>query len=592
MKRIAVTLLLATIISLSCKRVGEVDIDLQYDNNISLEYDQVIAAYETLARHYPEARLVEMGQTDIGKPLHLFMISKERDFDPASIRKKGKCIIMINNGIHPGEPEGIDASIQFSWDILSNKNDLYKYLDNIVLAIIPVYNIGGALDRSEYYRTNQNGPVYKGRRRNARNMDLNRDFAKQETKNARSFAGTFTYLNPDVFVDTHVTNGSDHQYTVTLIPTLYSKLDPAMASFFKEKMLPGLYDRMEKNSEYGMIPYVQTRDRANMRSGIIGYNDNRYYSTGYTSMFNCYSFMTENLVYKYFPDRVRSVVDFLTQLVDFTSENATEIRELKDAADIAVKKQKEFELSWKLDENYSEELLFKGYEYSSVESPGSNRRSRFYDHDKPWTDTIPYFTKFDAALKVTKPYAYIIPQAWEDIADKLRNNKVEIYRLKEDISIEVETYYIDKSEASPRTTQGHHVNMGVEVHSVTQPMQYYKGDFVVLVNQFSNKYIVEMLEPHAPDSYFVWNFFDSILESHDFYSIWGFESHLMELVEQDEELRQEFERKKTEDPDFASDPLAQLQYLYQKAPYSEIEKWNRLYPVTRLNEITELPLGD
>jgi len=279
MNKYALILLMAVLFTVSCRRAGEVSIDLKYDDNVSLEYNQVIEAYESLAHHYPEARLSVIGKTDIGKPLHLFMISKDRDFDPVSIHEKGKCIVMVNNGIHPGEPEGIDASIQFCWDILSNKNDLYSYLDDVVLAIIPVYNIGGALDRSEYYRTNQNGPIFKGRRRNARNMDLNRDFAKQETKNAKSFARTFTYLNPDIFVDTHVTNGSDHQYTVTLIPTLHSKLDPDMGKFLKDKMLPGLYDRMEKNSEYGMIPYVMTRSRGDIRSGIVGYNDNRYYST-------------------------------------------------------------------------------------------------------------------------------------------------------------------------------------------------------------------------------------------------------------------------------------------------------------------------
>jgi len=161
----------------ACNQKDEVNINLKYDDNLSLEYHEVIDAYSQLADYYPEASLVEMGKTDIGKPLHLFMISGDRDFNPESIRKKGKCIILINNGIHPGEPEGIDASIEFSWNLLRNKDNLKEYLDKVVIAIIPVYNIGGALDRSKYYRTNQNGPVYKGRRRNARNLDLNRDLS-------------------------------------------------------------------------------------------------------------------------------------------------------------------------------------------------------------------------------------------------------------------------------------------------------------------------------------------------------------------------------------------------------------------------------
>lgn len=260
MRSILLLLVAGLILLSACDNTAGPDIQLKYDDNLSLEYHEVIDAYRQLAHHYPEARLVEMGDTDIGKPLHLFMISGDRDFNPASIREKGKCIMLVNNGIHPGEPEGIDASIQFAWDILRDRDNMKHYLDSVAIGIIPVYNIGGALDRSKYYRTNQDGPVYKGRRRNARNLDLNRDFAKQETKNARSFARTFQFLNPDVFLDTHTTNGSDHQYTITLIPTLHSKLDPAMGTFFKNELLPDLYKRMADNSEYEMIPYIHMRN--------------------------------------------------------------------------------------------------------------------------------------------------------------------------------------------------------------------------------------------------------------------------------------------------------------------------------------------
>lgn len=581
----ALYIITAITISLSgCKVAEEPDIKLRYEENISLEYDEVIDAYRQLADYYPEARLVEMGKTDIGKPLHLFMISGDHDFNPESLREKGKCIILINNGIHPGEPEGIDASIQFSWDILRDIDGMRELLDRVVIGIIPVYNIGGALDRSKYYRTNQNGPVYVGRRRNARNLDLNRDFAKQETKNARSFVRTFHFLNPDVFLDTHTTNGSDHQFTITLIATLYSKLDTAMGKFFKEEMLPGLYSRMEENSDYGMIPYVQMKNYyGDIKNGIMAYNDDPYYSTGYTSMYNCYSFMTENLVYKYFPDRVRSVIDFLKQLSYYTYDNSDTIRKLKDIADEKVKEQDIYHLDWKIDMSYSEKLLFKGYEYVRPENSSGGRWNRgYYDHDKPWTDSIPYYTKYDPSLTVEKPWAYIIPQAWSDIVEKLSHNEVVVYRLEKDSELTVENYYIENAEPSQRATQGHHVNQNIEVRKVKQKMQYYEGDFVIITNQHSNRYIVEMLEPHAPNSYFAWNYFDPILEAHDFYSIWGFESHLMEMLEENQELQEELETAMADDEDLANDPLARLRFLYQRAPMYEIEKYNKLYPVGRL----------
>ncbi|MFO7754929.1 MAG: M14 family zinc carboxypeptidase [Bacteroidales bacterium] len=582
--RLTLFLVLAGLILLSaCDNSAGPDIKLKYDENLSLEYHEVIDAYRQLAHHYPEARLVEMGDTDIGKPLHLFMISGDHDFNPASIREKGKCIMLVNNGIHPGEPEGIDASIQFVWDILRDRDNMKHYLDSVVIGIIPLYNIGGALDRSKYYRTNQDGPVYKGRRRNARNLDLNRDFAKQETKNARSFARTFQFLNPDVFLDTHTTNGSDHQYTITLIPTLYSKLDPAMGPFFKNELLPDLYKRMADNSDYEMIPYIRMRNyTGNIRDGIMAFYDGPFYSTGYASLFNSYAFMTENLVYKYFPDRVRSVIDFLKQLTALSYDNCSEIRRTKDEADNNIKEQDEYILDWEIDLSFSEPLLFKGYEYVRPE-PSEGRRTRgYYDRNRLWTDTIPYFTKYDPVLTVSSPPAYIIPQAWSDIADKLSDNQVFLYRLEEDTILDVESYYIENAEPSGRSNQGHYINRNIELRTVKQKMQYYKGDYVVMCNQHANKYIVEMLEPHAPNSFFAWNFFDAILESHDFYSMLSFESQLMEMLETDEQLRAEFERMKAEDEEFASDRMAQLQFLYERSPMYEIEKFNGLYPVGRL----------
>jgi hypothetical protein len=583
MKTTLLTILvfLATgIISYSQK--SEVKINLRYDQNYGLSYYEAIDAYRQLAANYKITKLTEMGSTDIGKPLHLFMISKDRDFNPVSLKKKGKAIILIINGIHPGEPEGIDASVQFAWDILKNKDNLQKFLDNTVIAIVPVYNIDGALNRSQYYRLNQNGPEFKGSRRNAKNLDLNRDFSKQESENARTFAKIYQYLDPDVFLDTHTTNGSDHQYALTLIPTQFQRMQPAMASFFKDRMIPGLYEKMKQHSKFGMIPYVQGAGRGGIKSGITGFEDHPYYSTGYAALFNCFAFMTENLVYSPFPDRVRSVYDFMVQLTAFTSENCKEMISLRTSAQNEVKTQKEFVLDWSLDMKKSDRILFKGYEYEQSTTPISKRATGFYNHDKPWADTIPYYNYFTPAVTVKAPEAYIIPQAWSNVISLLKLNGVELKRLAADTTIEVESYYFGKNEPMARATQGHYMNTKTEIKTTVQPMHYFAGDYVIFVNQKSNKYILNMLEPSAPSSFFTWNFFDPILEGGEFFSIWGFESHAKEMLDTDAALRSEYDKKMAADAEFAKDPVAQLQFIYQKAPQSEVDKLNNLYPVGRI----------
>jgi hypothetical protein len=156
------------------------------------------------------------------------VVSSDGKTDWSSIKKAGKRIILINNGIHPGEPDGIDASMLLARDIVTRKIDLPAH---VVLAIIPVYNIGGALNRSAFYRVDQNGPEAFGSRGNSQNLDLNRDFIKNDSRESLSFVRLFRDIDPDVFIDNHVSNGADYQHVMTLLTTQYDKLGGVMGTY-------------------------------------------------------------------------------------------------------------------------------------------------------------------------------------------------------------------------------------------------------------------------------------------------------------------------------------------------------------------------
>jgi hypothetical protein len=150
----------------------------------SATYFEAINWYKDLDKRSSKILVKEMGMSDAGYPLHLVLVSNDGKFDAAQWHKQNKAVIMINNGIHPGEPDGIDASMMLVRDIVIGKLQLPN---NVALAFIPVYNIGGCLNRNAYSRVNQNGPKEYGFRGNAQNLDLNRDFTKCDSKEARSF---------------------------------------------------------------------------------------------------------------------------------------------------------------------------------------------------------------------------------------------------------------------------------------------------------------------------------------------------------------------------------------------------------------------
>lgn len=554
------------------------------NNNATATYQEAIDFYKQSARRFPQLELKEYGSTDSGFPLHLAILSTGRDFDAGSIRKSGKQILMINNAIHPGEPCGVDASMLLLKDYLT-KPELQEYLEHTVIVIIPLYNIDGALNRNNTTRANQNGPESYGFRGNAKNLDLNRDFIKCDTKNAQTFNQLFAEWQPDVFVDNHTSNGADYQYTLTLIATQHNKLDPYLAEYLNNDMLPQLYKNMAA-TKYEMIPYVYAQNTPDV--GIAGFLDLPRYSSGYAALFNTISFMPETHMLKPFEDRVASTRIFMDCMIKVMHDDREKIQIARQKAIDNTKTKIEFPLNWALDKETYGKINFKGYEakYKTSEVTGLPRL--YYDREAPYEKEISFFNNYKTTLHVEKPVAYIIPQAYHEIIQRLKWNNVEVKRLAEDMEIEVELYHIGDFETTEHAYEGHYLHSRLEIKKSTQKQLFRKGDLIVYTNQATNRYIVETLEPQAPDAFFSWNFFDGILMRKEYYSSYVFEDLAAEYLLKTPELKAQLEKKKLEDPAFASSARAQLDFVYQHSPWHE--KTHRVYPVGRLIQKIDLPV--
>ena len=201
--------LIVAICSLSIQLLSAQNITTVFEKSKGTQsptYSEIIDWWQKLDAQSGKVKMLTMGMSDAGFPLHLVVVANNGDYNFDNIRKNNKRVILVNNGIHPGEPDGIDASMLLARDVVINK---IKLPDNVVLAIVPVYNIGGCLNRSANYRVDQNGPEEFGFRGNSQNLDLNRDFIKCDSKEAKAFAEIFHLTDPDVFLDNHVSDGAD-----------------------------------------------------------------------------------------------------------------------------------------------------------------------------------------------------------------------------------------------------------------------------------------------------------------------------------------------------------------------------------------------
>ena len=540
-------------------------------------YFEVIQYYKELALHSSMIKLETKGQTDAGYPLNLVMISNDKNFDPSLWQKEKKVVIMINNGIHPGEPDGIDASMMLVRDIINKK---IKLPDNVAIGVIPLYNIGGALNRNSYSRVNQDGPTSYGFRGNAQNLDLNRDFTKCDSKNARSFTEIFHYLNPDILVDTHVSDGADYQHTMTLITTQYDKLGKELGGWVKSTFEPSLYKGM-KEKNWDMVPYVNVED-TDPSKGFSMFYDSPRYSSGYAALFNTISFMPETHMLKPYKQRVRSTYDLLITMIQQAGINAKELLAKRKEAIKYTVQQKSFPLSWKLDATNFRMIPFEGYEAGYKKSETTGLPVLFYDHNKPFSKEVKHFETYIPEKIITKAKEYIIPQGWWTVIDLLKINKVKMVQLKKDTLIEVNAYHIESLKSLPKAYEKHHRNYQVVVSDKKEKIQFLKGDYIIKLNQSANRYLTEMLEPTGDDSFFSWNFFDAILQEKEGYSEYRWNDIAVQYLKDHPELNNQLQAKKQSDSSFAKNASAQFEFIYKNSPW--YEPAHLRYPVYRVEE--------
>ena len=580
MTRFIYTLVALTLLSCASKQRLDVPlptIGFELDDETSAAYAEAIDYYEQLAQYSPLVTISAVGATDSGYPLHEVVVSSKGHSTPQKSLAAGKAVLLINNAIHAGEPCGIDASMLLARDLIT----IYKYLlDEVTVVIIPVYNIGGALQRGSYSRANQQGPREYGFRANAKNLDLNRDFIKADSKNAKAFYQIFHKWSPQILIDNHTSNGADYQYVMTLIPTQKDKLHPILSKHMQEKMLPELYQKME-GRDYEMTPYVYSM-KATPDQGIAGFLDYGRYSSGYAALHHTIGLMPETHMLKPYKDRVWSTYHFGISMVQHAADHAASLILNQQRARRESANQQEWPILWTLDRDRVDTILFRGYTAGYKESVVTGEPRLYYDQQQPYAKNIAHYNTYVPSLTVSSPVAYVVPQAYSDIVDLLRANGVQVEQLSADKTMEVETYRIIDYTSSPRPYEGHYLHREVELAAEGHTIQYRAGDYIIYTQQPSRRYIVETLEPQAADSYFNWNYFDGILMQKEHFSPYVWEDTATKLLEEDEDLASKFAQKKQEDEAFASDPRQQLQYLYEHSKYYE-STYNR-YPVGRLRQ--------
>lgn len=549
----------------------------QWTSNSSPTYPELINYYQQLDKQHQEIELYAMGESDTQFPIYVCIINGANDSLQTFEKARNSTTILINNAIHAGEPDGVNACLIWIDQWIKNGK---KTSDIPVIAIIPAYNVGGMVNRGSMSRANQDGPAEYGFRGNAQNLDLNRDFIKLDSKNAKTFTKIYQSINPDVFVDTHVSNGADYQYTLTLISSMKERLAPSVKSLTYNSFLPAITKTLEQKYTTDLFPYVELIDDI-PEKGIQAFNDLPRYAMGYASLFHSLSFTVETHMLKPFPNRVEVTRQFLNELFLWSKQHTIEIEKSRNEAIAWADELKSIPIQYELSKK-ADSLLFKGFESGYKPSLVTNLPRLYYDRKQPFEKNVPYFGTHRATDNVQIPSAYIVDGSAVEIIERLKLNGIIMDNMGDQIR-EVTTLTISDYDSGKRPYEGHFLHTKTKVEEEKDSVSIHAGSYYIPTNQLNRMYLISVLEPKAEDSFFAWNFLDSHLQQKEYFSPYVFEEKAVEILAKDKQLAQDFAEKRKSDTTFAANSWEQLLYIYKRSSYFEKSTYNRL-PVYKIYE--------
>ena len=152
--------------------------------------------------------------------------------------------------------------------------------------------------------------------------------------------------------------------------------------------------------------------------------------------------------------------------------------------------------------------------------------------------------------------------------------------LERDSLFDAEVYRMDEFRTGGSPFEGHYRHSDVHCSIAREKVIGQRGDLLITMGTAADRFVMNVLEPQAEDSYFSWGFFDAVLQQKEWFTPYAFEDIAADLLKKDLELKKTLDERRASDPAFAADEWAQLLFIFERSPWSE--RAHRRHPVYRL----------
>jgi len=477
----------------------------------------------------PFVQVMSFGKTEEGRDLPLLVISDPKVTTPEAARRSGRPMVLIQANIHAGEVEGKEASLALARRLVAG--DLAALTRRLVILIAPNYNADGNERISPMNRSEQNGPVAGvGTREDAKGLDLNRDYMKIESAEARALVGLINTWDPHVVVDLHTTDGSYHGYHLTYSPMLNPNADARLIAFERDAMLPAV--RAATRDRHGFETYYYGNfspegnaaressrvDPANPGDVTWRTFDHRpRFGNNYVGLRNRLTILSEAFSYLDFKGRIDATMAFTEEILRFVDANRDRIRTMtaqadRDAADGRLPARLGVAFDF-LASPQPVEILVS--DVTRLRNPRSGR-----DMLQRTGMSVPVKMKeygdFRATASRTVPSGWVIPHdvvadgRLNNAIDRLRWHGVRIEEVTRAVTTKIERFEITAITRPDRPFQGHRETK-LTGRVVPADAAVDEGSLFVSARQPLGRLAFYLLEAESDDGLVDWNLMDDAL---------------------------------------------------------------------------------
>lgn len=541
------------------------------------DYNETMSWLKKLDDASPLISMKSIGKSPEGRDIFLIIASSENAITASDLKKSTKPLLLAQAGIHSGEIDGKDAGMMLLRDIaFGNKKHL---LDKVNFLFIPILNVDGHERSSAFSRPNQRGPQKQGWRTTAQNLNLNRDYAKLDSKELRAVINVINEYDPSLYMDIHVTDGADYQYDITYNLFKNQGYSKSITNWLTSKFQPTIDKDLKA---YGHIPGVQLTpikwgDFTKGNDLSIG---GPRFSNAYGDLRHMATLLIETHSLKPYKQRVLGTYVLLESTLKLL---ATEGQLLKEntIADRS-KRTPVLNMSWTGNKTAPDSLKLLAIKSKMVKSTITNSDYVMWTGE-PTTMTIANFTNPDPVDFVNRPKGYYIPPTYDDVIERLRMHGIQMEMLTEAKEVTVEMYRIQDAkfqndEGNPVPYEGHMQASGTP-RPETRTQVFPKGSAYISTDQPLGDLAMLLLEPKSADSFLCWGFFNQIFQQTEYIEAYVMEPTMTKMLAESPDLQKEFDQKKATDPVFANDSYAIYTWFYSKTKYYD-ERY-LLYPVGR-----------